>query len=127
MQMYTHKMRQGSAFVDKLALPVVRDEDNLSASENEDLSELIGDISLIDRSQSEVVGFQPSCVTYIDFEVQNEVIPEEEYEGEVRESVDMRVPCNYCGRKFDPQVSLKHIPICKTNFEKKYGPLPRKI
>ena len=28
------------------------------------------------------------------------------------EAADGRVPCDFCGRKFNPDVSLKHIPIC---------------
>ena len=28
------------------------------------------------------------------------------------EVADVRVPCDFCGRKFNPDVSLKHIPIC---------------
>ena len=102
------------------------DDEEFSAQE--DLSLLMGDISIIDRSQSEIAGLQSSSFAhFIDFEVQNEVIPEEEYEGEIKDHVDMRVPCDYCGRKFNPRIVVKHIQICKANFEKRYGhllPLP---
>ena len=100
-----------------------KDEDEF-ANHDEDLSILMGDISIIDRSQSEIVGLQSSSfANLIDFEVQNEVIPEEEYEGEIKDHVDMRVPCDYCGRKFNPRIVIKHIQICKANYEKRYGPL----
>jgi len=39
---------------------------------------------------------------------------------------DVRVPCDFCGRKFNPDVSLKHVPICMRNYEKKHGPISRR-
>ena len=37
----------------------------------------------------------------------------------------VRITCDYCGRGFDPDASLRHIPICQRNYEKKHGPLRR--
>ena len=28
------------------------------------------------------------------------------------DTVDRRIPCDFCGRKFAPDVSVKHVPIC---------------
>lgn len=42
------------------------------------------------------------------------------------EVADERVPCDFCGRKFNPDVSLKHVPICQRNYEKKHGPISRR-
>jgi len=39
------------------------------------------------------------------------------------EGVDNRVPCEFCARKFASDVALKHVPICKRNYEKKHGPM----
>ncbi len=53
-----------------------------------------------------------------------EVVPElagDEQNGSFMQ--DMRVACEHCGRKFNPDVALKHVPICKRNFEKKHGPV----
>ena len=60
-----HRFKRGSRKIDKLRLPVLPDEDNLIDSrgsslelenQNDDLSLMLADISLIDRSQSEIVG-----------------------------------------------------------------------
>ena len=42
------------------------------------------------------------------------------------DGVDRRIPCGFCGRKFNADVSLKHVPICQKNYEKKHGPVKQR-
>lgn len=66
--------------------------------------------------------FQDSLMN-LDFELAKDVIIEEGDSMQDSVVADVRVPCDYCGRKFNPDVSLKHVPICKRNYEKKHGPM----
>ena len=68
----------------------------------------MADISLIEasRSYSDVGGLSLSN------RLQSSVMDFEMAKDTTVESNDVRVPCDYCGRKFNPDVSLKHVPIC---------------
>lgn len=86
--------------------------------ENENLFAV--ELSQIDVNQSvsEVVAKNLPSSSFMDFEVAPEV-------SAANAVGDMRVPCDFCGRKFNPDVSLKHVPICQRNYEKRYGPVRR--
>lgn len=77
----------------------------------EDHSLFMADISLIEasRSYSDVAGLSLNNrlqSSVMDFEMAKDVTIESKV------ATDVRVPCDYCGRKFNPDVSLKHVPIC---------------
>ena len=57
----------------------------------------------------------------MEFDLADEATNAQDVQANMNQVV--RITCDFCGRGFDPDASLRHIPICQKNFEKKHGPM----
>ena len=94
---------------------------------------MFADLSMIEpgqRSMSDIAGINMPAnrlrsTSKPDFYPPREEENQSSARLDTEPEADGRIPCEFCGRKFNPEVSLKHVPICRRNYEKKHGPLRR--